>query len=146
MNRCPAARPILAVFQLASQGRESGEQVAAGLDRRGMEAEVADIDVGQPQPGALATVVAAFAAYPYCGGVELGPRGVLMLRLRPSVGGEIVAGEAGVAQKARPDGDPGQSSRSGSTRRCLPVSRTVHRISGCPTTPGLARFRVVCAG
>src|SRR6266540_3748898 len=85
---------------------ESGEKVAACLDHRGVEAETADIDVGQYQAGALGTVAGAFVAYPRCGGLKLGPRGALVLRLRPSVGGEIVTGEADVAQKTRPDGDP----------------------------------------
>jgi len=50
--------------------------------------------------------VLAFGTYPRCGHVKLGPRSVLVLRLRPSIRGKIVAGESAVAQKARPDGDP----------------------------------------
>jgi hypothetical protein len=44
----------------------------ACLDHRCVEAENADIDVGQCQAGALVAVVVAFAAYPRRGGVQLG--------------------------------------------------------------------------
>jgi hypothetical protein len=52
--------------------------------------------------------------------------GALMLRFRPSVGGEIIGGEAGTAEKAGPDRDSGQRGPTGvepSRARC-PVLRS----------------------
>ena len=106
-------------WAISSDRRTSAEKVAASLGHCCLAAEAADVDVGQSHAGALTTV--AFLAYPRCGGVKVGAWGALVLRFRPPIGGEIVAGEANAAQKACPDGDPGQRGRQSaesSTARC----------------------------
>src|SRR6266542_4455075 len=95
----------------ASARRRLAKKAAASLDHRCVEAMIADIDVGQQQAGALQTVLTALLAYPRRCGVELGARGARVLRFRPSIASEIVAGEIDVAQKACPDGGSRQRRR-----------------------------------
>src|SRR5262249_35604749 len=86
------------------------EQVSSGCAHGGLEADVAHIDVGHPGVAALVLQVCAAPPNPTGGLAHFLPGRAVVLRLRPSVAGEVSSREGAVAQKARAD--------LGSRQRC----------------------------